>query len=598
MAISTQKLLLDIQVRNQRALGEVASNVDRIGRSSQLAGTAIKGFVAFLSVRQIVDFGRSIRDASAEFENLSNRLRLVTNGQDDLASTYDRLVDLAVANRTSVAETIELYSKLRITTQDLGASSEQVELITSRLSKALAISGADGNTAASVIRQFGQAMASGTVRGDEFRSIVEGLGPSLAIMAKQTGVNIGELRKLSQSGQLTATTFANMLIRSTELDEAFNKTLPTIDQLEMKTGDAFNRFLVQVGKATGLTDLYRESLESLGEWFDRAAGRYDPDRFFQLGKYKEGIDEIKRQLTILEGQIRDAQMFEDVGLERILIEKYDLLVEKLELATNTQRQFGEATKNTTKDLKEQDPAIKAINDAIAKMKERYSDTQITINAMNSTFDAFYNSASKNLTDVVFKVQTLDQALGNIVKDTLRAIVQGFIQMVIVGPAIRILIELFERLFNIQLDTASAVDKETNAQKRLNSELKKTIGLKLFMMLLGFAGGGKITGGNGGAIEGDGYANGGKLGFGGFRAIGGTAGSSNAYVVGERGPELFVPNTAGTVIPNNRMGSGAANITFNINATDASGFDQLLVQRRGLITNMISDALNRQGRRFT
>lgn len=598
MAISTQKLLLDIQVRNQQALGQVASNVERIGKSSQVAGIAVKGFIGLFAIQKIIEYATSIKTAAAEFENLSNRLRLVTNGQNELASTYDRLVDLAISNRTSVAETIELYSKLKITTQDLGASSEQVEVITSRLSKALAISGADGNTAASVIRQFGQAMASGTVRGDEFRSIVEGLGPSLAIMAKQTGINIGELRKLSQAGKLTATTFANMLIRSTELDEAFNKTLPTIDQLEQKTGDAFNRFLVKVGEATGLTDLYRKSLESLGEWFDRAAGRYDPERFFQLGKYKEGIAEIKRQLKILDDQILQAQMFDDVGLEQILIKKYELLIAKLELATNSQKTFEKTTKNTVTQLKEVDPAIKAINEAIDKMKEKYSDTTITINAMNDVFDTFYNSASNNITDVILGVQTLNQALGKIAQDALRSIIRGFVQMVIVGPAIRILVDLFQKLFNIQIDNVSAIDKEADAQKRLNNEIKKTIGYRLLLMFLGgFANGGKVGYGDTTSTAGS-FANGGKIAFGGFRAGGGGVGAG-AYMVGERGPELFIPNSAGTIVPNHRMDSqtNATNINFNINTVDAESFDDLLLSRKNLIVGTITSALRQSGRRF-
>lgn len=44
-------------------------------------------------------------------------------------------------------------------------------------------------------------------------------------------------------------------------------------------------------------------------------------------------------------------------------------------------------------------------------------------------------------------------------------------------------------------------------------------------------------------------------FGGFRAAGGPVGAGRSYVVGERGPEIFVPNTGGSIIPNNRIGTG-------------------------------------------
>jgi hypothetical protein len=282
-------------------------------------------------------------------------------------------------------------------------------------------------------------------------------------------------------------------------------------------------------------------------------------------------------------------MFEDVGTEEMLLKKREQLILKLELATASQKKFGTETKKTTETLKEQDPAIVKINEAIDKMREKYSDVNITINAMNNAFDTMYNSASKNITDVIMRTQTLDQALGNIVKDTLRAIIQGFVQMAIVGPAIRILVELFHRLFNISMDNASAVDKEANAQKRYNDELKRTIVYRSILMLLGVRA-------NGGAV---GYANGGAIGYGGARAGGGPVNNSNAFLVGERGPELFVPNSAGTIIPSERLGSsmGDISVNFNISATDATSFDSMLVQRRGLITNIINDALNRQGRRI-
>ncbi len=68
------------------------------------------------------------------------------------------------------------------------------------------------------------------------------------------------------------------------------------------------------------------------------------------------------------------------------------------------------------------------------------------------------------------------------------------------------------------------------------------------------------------------------------------------IVGEGGPELFVPNSAGTIIPNNMLGGGQpVNVNFNINTVDARGFNELLVNSRGVIVNMINSAVNEKGR---
>jgi hypothetical protein len=76
---------------------------------------------------------------------------------------------------------------------------------------------------------------------------------------------------------------------------------------------------------------------------------------------------------------------------------------------------------------------------------------------------------------------------------------------------------------------------------------------------------------GGAIG----AVGGFLGFGGGRAMGGPVSANTAYVVGERGPELFVPSNSGTIIPNGSGGGTTINLTVN-GAIDAEGTARTII----------------------
>ena len=87
-----------------------------------------------------------------------------------------------------------------------------------------------------------------------------------------------------------------------------------------------------------------------------------------------------------------------------------------------------------------------------------------------------------------------------------------------------------------------------------------------------------------------------------RALGGQVRAGESYVVGERGPEILTMGTVGRITPNSALGQAAggvvnktANVTFNIAANDTEGFDELLINRRGLIINMINDAIEDQGR---
>ena len=79
-----------------------------------------------------------------------------------------------------------------------------------------------------------------------------------------------------------------------------------------------------------------------------------------------------------------------------------------------------------------------------------------------------------------------------------------------------------------------------------------------------------------------------------RIAGGRVNEGQPYMVGEGGkPELFVPQSSGTIVPNNQLTGTNVNIT--IMANDTEGFDDLLESRRATVVNIINDALNSQGK---
>lgn len=82
-----------------------------------------------------------------------------------------------------------------------------------------------------------------------------------------------------------------------------------------------------------------------------------------------------------------------------------------------------------------------------------------------------------------------------------------------------------------------------------------------------------------------------------RALGGPVMGGKPYIVGENGPELFTPSTTGNITRNSDIGSGGnVTVNFSIVANDTTGFDQLLASRKGVIQQIISDAMLEKGRR--
>lgn len=82
-----------------------------------------------------------------------------------------------------------------------------------------------------------------------------------------------------------------------------------------------------------------------------------------------------------------------------------------------------------------------------------------------------------------------------------------------------------------------------------------------------------------------------------RQLGGPVLNGKTYMVGENGPEMFTPTTNGSITRNGDLGGGApVNVNFTINAVDTAGFDDLLINRRGVITSIINDAMLEKGQR--
>jgi tape measure domain-containing protein len=115
--------------------------------------------------------------------------------------------------------------------KDLGITQKELTQFTESLNQAIILSGASAVEAQAGLIQFSQGIASGALRGDELRSVLEQLPVVADILAKELNVTRGELRELGAQGAITSDiilkAFANARV---ELSERFARTVPTISQ--------------------------------------------------------------------------------------------------------------------------------------------------------------------------------------------------------------------------------------------------------------------------------------------------------------------------------------------------------------------------------
>ena len=342
-----------------------------------LLSAGIKTAVAAFGTKQIADFGKQIINATSELQTYSNRLRLVTKDTADLERLTSILRQTAVDTRTSFGDTVDLFSKLRVSTEQLGVAEERVIEVTSKLSKALQVAGADGNTASSVIRQFGQAMASGEVRGDEFRSIVEGLGPALAIMARESGLGVGELRKMSREGKLSAQVMFEMFENSKLLSSAFSQMLPTIDQLETQLSDAFTQALAKLGELTGVTSAYNTLIKELTISFNQFAGN-ETIRDLPLTEILKQAEDGAISLTDALNEVNKRYLeLLDMGPMDLLLSPINTIKGVLSGEFKNSREEAKRVLEELKKIEEQQKkdaaAVAQQNEEYAKLKQQIAD---------------------------------------------------------------------------------------------------------------------------------------------------------------------------------------------------------------------------------
>lgn len=166
------------------------------GLKSQLAGAAA-GFSLVLASKQMAEFA----DASSKIQA---QLKLATRESGSFAKAQEDVRRIAAGTLSDLGAVASLYAVMTRNSASLGATQEQVARATDTVTKAFKVSGASTEEASAATRQLSQALASGTLRGDEFNSIMEN-GPRLAkLLADSLGVPIGKLREMSQEGQLTS----------------------------------------------------------------------------------------------------------------------------------------------------------------------------------------------------------------------------------------------------------------------------------------------------------------------------------------------------------------------------------------------------------
>ncbi|WAX93199.1 tape measure protein [Aminobacter sp. NyZ550] len=541
-------------------------------------GRAAKGLLAGVAAAFTLREAQGLIDASTRIQNA---LKVAGLEGAELTRVYDRLFDSAQRNAAPLESLVTLYGRAAIVQKELGVSTEELLGFTDNVALALRVAGTDAQSASGALLQLSQALGSGTVRAEEFNSILEGALPiaqAAAAGLEEAGGSVSKLRALIVDGKVSSEAFFRAFeAGSVILKDKVAGSVLTTDQATTKLWNALTKAAGEFNAATGASENFAGGLGKVAE----AIAAFDMTGF---------IEEIQRGAASLDSffdRLGNAQIFKDFNKRFGLLTDENLAAygmtrppsagpEKVAVAggktgsvaspidRRIDEAFGTVAKPTVslKDFATPDgkkgKSAKERADEYERLSKRISETTAEMVAeteaqrqLNPLVDDYGYAAEKARMER--ELLNAAEEAGKKITPALRAEIALLSeQYALAGVESAKLAEEQDRLresmedmqqlgkdvlggfIQDMMNGQSAAEALKNA---LSKVADKLIEIGLNSLFEGLFPTGASSGGN--FLQ--------AL-FGGFRESGGPVQSGKAYVVGEKRPELFVPSQSGTILP--------------------------------------------------
>lgn len=225
--------------RATNATGSLATRVNSLrvgtnGLSASLGGTqtAILGIAsAFLTASGLASGFSNFTQAADSYSNINARLANINDGLQTQSQLQDKIFKASRRSRSSYDEMASSVAKLNLLAKDAFSSNDEAIRFTELMTKSFSVSGAGQQEMESGMYQLTQAMASGKLQGDEFRSIMENAPLLAQAISNTAGVSMGALKEMSSEGTITADLIKRSLFNAAdEIEEKFGNMPMTFSQ--------------------------------------------------------------------------------------------------------------------------------------------------------------------------------------------------------------------------------------------------------------------------------------------------------------------------------------------------------------------------------
>ena len=260
---SVRKIEIKIDTQGSRELKDLANQFGSLNTKVKGIGASLDGFKnAFIGAFAGIGV-REVARLSDEMQSLGARINSIHGGTIDVNGVMQGLTDTANRTKTSVSGLATIYARLAASTKDANLSSSSLLQVTETLQNTFRLSGATTQEATNAAVQLSQGFASGQLRGQELRSVLEQNVEFGDLLTKSLGKTRGELYKLAEQGQLTSGVVLSALVKSMDdVNARADKLGQTFEQTLTVALNNFQKKIFDINKQFDLSGKFAKGIEA------------------------------------------------------------------------------------------------------------------------------------------------------------------------------------------------------------------------------------------------------------------------------------------------------------------------------------------------
>ncbi|MDK2131048.1 tape measure protein, partial [Acinetobacter baumannii] len=425
---------LSVELDSITKKGDFASkSMDRMSVATRALAGYMAGLVTVSSAISKMD----------TYTGLQNRLKLVTNNQVELNKATEDTFRIAQKTYSAWDSVLQVYQRFSDNAKTLNLTMDDTARLTETVSKAVAISGASAEAADAALVQFGQALASGTLRGEELNSVMEQTPALAKAIAQGMGITVGELRSVAAEGKITSQEIVKALKNvQNDVDALFAKTDITIGQSLTLLNNEITKFVGEAGKGSGAAQVLAGSVQTLASNLDLIAD----------GALVVGIGYITRAILMKSAAIKE-------GMASTLASRQASVL-------NAQAEYAEAT-----------AALNAAKAHLANVRATNAETQAKFGATAAATryaqaQAAVTAATNAQTAAQIKLNTATSIAGRLAKGAF-GLIGGWAGVATLG--VMGLAAAYSYFNNKAEEAKQKLAEQAKVAEKADEELKKLTG---------------------------------------------------------------------------------------------------------------------------